>query len=357
MSHRALVLSTLALLSCGDPSSPFPSLSEETRNTQLAERTDAPFEVIVDTDLTNEIDDQFALAYALSSPEAMRVLAITAAPYGYSVELFRDGHGTSELDLRVLEADLRAAGIDPESVPRFSPVAGVQRAFEEAGRWVELLDADIPEGVHRGAPLYLPNADEPVESDAADAIIRIARAHDGPVHVLCMGALTNVASALLLAPDLVEKIVVVWTSAYPSFWPEPNASFNLAQDVHAAHVVLESGVPLVYVPGFYVAEELRTSLPEIQTELAGTGPVATELRALYEAHPITGEHFGRSKVLWDVAVVAWVVNPNWFLTRVVPSRTLDADLRWDQPGPPMREARDLWRDAIYRDLFEKLRDR
>lgn len=349
---RSLLIMAIGIGIVGCDSPP-PDLDDPDRLARLAPRGEAPFDVILDTDVGNEIDDQFALVYALRAPDAMNVLAVTAAPFGYSVELFREGGGTTELDARILEADLRAAGIPPESVPPLHPSVGVRRAERQIQEWLDLLEVDVP--LHGGSERYLPSATEPVESEAADAIVRIAREHDGPVHVLAMGALTNVASALLQAPDIADDLVVVWTSAYPTSWPDPNASFNLAQDVHATRAVFESGVPIVYVPGYFVAEELRTTLYEVDALLVAEDPVSTELRELYRGHPITGEHVGRSKVLWDVAVVAWVIDPTWTSSRIVRTPTLDDERRWTTTrGPAMREVTNLWRDAIFLDLWARI---
>ena len=44
---------------------------------------------------------------------------------------------------------------------------------------------------------------------------------------------------ILLAPEIMHKIVVVWTSAFPSHAPHVNQSFNLEQDVLASQWLYE----------------------------------------------------------------------------------------------------------------------
>ncbi|MDQ6725457.1 MAG: nucleoside hydrolase, partial [Actinomycetota bacterium] len=183
------------------------------------------------------------------------------------------------------------------------------------------------------------------------------RDRERPLQVLAIGCATNVASALLLAPDIASRIVVSWTSAYPSFWPYANASYNLAQDLHAARVLFESGVPLVYLPGYYVGEELRVSLPEIEAYAAGCGPVGAYLVDIYRAWGATARRPGASKVLWDLINVAWVVNPAWLATELVTSPSLGEDLRWVHHTADrhlIREATDVDRDSIMSDLFARL---
>ena len=58
----------------------FPAMSESQRITMLQPPAEKPVAMVFDTDTYNEIDDQFALVYALISPE-LRVEAVYAAPF------------------------------------------------------------------------------------------------------------------------------------------------------------------------------------------------------------------------------------------------------------------------------------
>lgn len=309
--------------------------------------------VVIDTDLTNEIDDEFALIYALLVPEKLDVQAVYAAPHSIWPALIDTG--TSVLDRRGLLQQLEDLGLTLDQVPQTDPARNMQAAFDMGVRVRDLMGADFE--VFTGAPAYMPDADSPVGSDAVDDLIARAREdRDGPLYVVSLGAITNVASALVTAPDIVDDIVVVWTSAYPTFWDRPNASYNLAQDLPAARVVLDSGVPFVYLPGFYVGEELRVTLPEMQAYVQGRGPVGEFLYELYDNHPLFGGHFARSKVLWDLVPFAWLVEPDWLHTELVATPRLDETLRW-QPrsdAPLMREALDVSRDKVFADLYTRL---
>ena len=97
---------------------------------------------------------------------------------------------------------------------------------------VALLGSDVP--VLDGSTDFLRDETTPVASPAAEHLVELAHQdRDAPLQVLAIGAATNVASAVLLDPSIRERIVVVWTAGYPSFWPYPNASFNMVQDVPA----------------------------------------------------------------------------------------------------------------------------
>ncbi len=335
----------------------FPVLPSALRAVRLAPPA-GPVDLVIDSDAGNEIDDQFAIAWALRRPDRLRIHGFTACPFGLSPELLASGAMLAELDARRFERRLAAAGVDLSRVPRLEPAEGVRRAVREIGRVLSAAGEPAEGRVHAGASRFLASEAEPVESDAARFLVETARAlRPAALHLAAIGCLTNVASALLLAPDLVESLVVTWTAAYPSFWPHANASYNLAQDLHAARVVLASGVPLVYLPGYYVGEELRATRPEIAAALAGRGGLADHLHALFERHLGASDAPGKSKVLWDLVAVAWLLEPAWFATHVVGTPALAADLRWtprDGPGHPMREALDVDRDAVFTDLYRSV---
>lgn len=357
--HAKLLLSSALLLSlaaCDDApmvsKSAWPAIDPAQREAVLAPPS-GRVAVVIDTDLTNEIDDEFALIYALLVPEKLDVQAVYAAPHSIWPELIDTG--TSVLDRRGLLQQLEDLGLTLDQVPRTDPARNMQAAYDMALEIRDLMQAQF--AVFKGAPSYMADVDSPVASDAVDDLIARAREdRDGPLYVVSLGAITNVASALVTAPDIIDDIVVVWTSAYPTFWDRPNASYNLAQDLPAARVILDSGVPFVYLPGFYVGEELRVTLPEMQENVQDQGPVGAFLYDLYEDHPLFGGHFARSKVLWDLVPFAWLVDADWLYTDLVPTPILDDELRWQaRPNAPlMREALDVSRDKLFADLYTRL---
>lgn len=332
----------------------FPELDPDVREALLAPHP-GRVDVVVDSDAGNEIDDQFAVAWALRRGDRLRIVGLLACPFGLSPELVASGAMLADLDARRLARRLEAAGAAPDRIPRFDPGDGMRRAETELSKLVSLAGASSSCRVFAGATRYLPAPDAPVESPAARFLIEAAHApREGPLYVAAIGCATNVASALLLDPTLVSRIVVVWVAAYPSFWPLRNASYNLAQDVPAARVLLDSGVPLVYVPGYYVAEELRVTRPETAEHLAGGDALAGYLGALHEKHVQRGAGPVQSKVLWDLAAVAWILEPAWFTTHLVATPALSEELRWVRGAdarPPMREAVDVDRDAIFADFY------
>ena len=301
--------------------------------------------VVIDTDAANEIDDQFALAWALLSHAQLEVEAIYAAPFSFAHR-------------RALLPDA-----PPTAAPFNPPAIGMERSYQEILHVHDLLGIPSSGRVLRGSAGYLASAGRPLRSEAADHLIAMARAcpEDAPLYVVALGCVTNIASALLLAPDIVEKTVVVWTSAFPSHAPHVNNSFNLEQDVHASRCLLDSGVPHVYLPGYHVGAQLRMSLPEVERYVRGRGAIGNYLHALFTHNPLWPvlgldgtEPY--SWVIWDIINIAWLINPAWVPSELVRTPRLGTDLRWvaDPTRHLMREAYGVQRDAIFADLVAKL---
>ena len=304
-----------------------------------------PVRVVIDTDAANEIDDQFALAWALLSP-GLEVLGVYAAPFSFAHRRARWPQAA-------------------EDAPPFNPPGvGMARSHGEILRVFGWLGLDPADRVFAGSQGYLEGPRQPRPSAAVDHLVATARGlTDGEIlYVLALGCVTNISSALLLAPDIAERIVVVWTSGYPSESTLPNTSFNLEQDVAASQRLLDSGVPLVYLPGYHVGAQLRLSRAEADRHLQGHGPVGDALHAcfvdnpLWALYPPPGDQ-PYSWVIWDLICVAWVLEPRrWVPSRIVRTPHLEDSLRWRAGAGchPMREAWGVDRDAIFNDLFAKV---
>lgn len=294
------------------------SLSPEQRLRRLRP-PDSPVSIVLDTDAYNEIDDQFAIAYAVCSD--LDIEAMYAAPF----------HNDRSM----------------------GPGDGMEKSYREIERVLDRL-GESPDVVARGATDYLPAADEPVDSPAVADVIERATRRDAsePLYVVAIGAATNVASAILTAPDIVEDIVVVWLGGYPHAWPTAR-EFNLRQDPHASRVLFDSGVPLVHVPCKNVAEHLRTTVPELRTHLSDGG-IAEYLFESFADY--ADDRRVWSKEIWDVATVAYLLDSDRVSTNVTHSPALTSELTWsrDESRHLIRVATDVDRDAVFSDLFETL---
>ena len=183
-----------------------------------------------------------------------------------------------------------------------------------------------------------------------------------PLHVAAIGCVTNVSSALLMAPEIATKMVVSWTSGFPTWTDLSNfPSLNLAQDPHASRLLYDSGVPLVYLPGYHIGAQLSFSHPEIETWIKGKGKIGDYLYHLYNHNPITVHRGvkpfpGQSWICWDLINFAWLIDRRWVPTRIAGTPRLDEDLVWQarSDAPTMLEAIDINRDAVFHDLIRKL---
>jgi len=299
----------------------FPAPSNE-RILQRLKPPTGKVPMVLDTDTYNEIDDQFAVAYAMLSPESMEVQALYAAPFH----------------------NVRSTG----------PADGMAKSYEEIVRVLQRLGVN-PEGlVHKGAERFLPGPDQPVDSSAARDLVRRALAErDGPLYVLAIGAPTNVASAILTEPGIIDRIVVVWLGGHPHYWPNAN-EFNFRQDLHATRVLFDSGVPLCQIPAYLVSEQLRTTVPELQAHIKGASAIGDYLFGIFcDYHE---DHFGWSKIIFDISTVAWLIDPGWFYTELVHSPIVTDQLTYSQDRRRhlMRVAMHIDRDGVFRDLFRKL---
>jgi inosine-uridine nucleoside N-ribohydrolase len=298
----------------------FPIISEAQRLALLAPPSGrAP--MVLDTDTYNEIDDQFALVHALLSPERLDVQAIYAAPF----------HND------------RSSG----------PADGMRRSLEEIERVLTRLGR-TGDAVFPGSEAWLPADGGPVPSAAVDDLVARALApREGPLYVVAIGAITNIASAILQAPEIIERIVVVWLGGNPTYWHH-TWEFNLMQDVPAAQLVFNCGVPLVRVPCVNVAEHIKTTQAELAAFLKGSGAVGAYLYEIFSAY--SDEHYARSKEIWDLGPIAWLLDPSWADTALIHSPVLNHERNWsfDPHRHFIREVYRLDRDKIFRDLFQKI---
>ena len=138
---------------------------------------------VLDTDTFNEIDDQFAIVHMLLSSARIDLEAIYAAPF--------HNHRSS------------------------SPGHGMEESYEEILRVLNYMSRPSNGFVFKGVKDYVGQAKQPQNADAVEHLIARARAGspDDPLYVVAIAAISNVASALLNAPDIIDRIVVVWLGA------------------------------------------------------------------------------------------------------------------------------------------------
>jgi purine nucleosidase len=300
----------------------FPSIPEATRIARL-QHPGRKVRMVLDTDTYNEIDDQFAVVYALLSPEQMSVEAIYAAPF----------HNN------------RSNG----------PEDGMERSYEEILRLLDRIDVSPSDFVFKGSTAYLADEQTPQDNAAVRDLVdkAMASSEDDPLYAVAIGAITNVASAILAEPEIIKKIVVVWLGGHALHWPDTK-EFNLHQDVPAARVIFDCGVPMVQIPCMGVTSHLFTTMSELDTYVRGKNRISDYLCEIYERY--ASDHYAYSKVIWDISTIAWLIDPTWVPTILVHSPVLTDQVTWslDQSRHLIRSANYIYRDRIFADLFSKL---
>ncbi len=301
---------------------PYPEI-DVPRLVQLLQHPNGPCDVVIDTDTANEIDDQFAIVHAILS-EVLNVEAIYAAPF------------------------------HTEWTQTSGPDEGMELSYQEILRVLDKMPTAFSGPVLRGSAEYMSAPDRPVSSAAAgDVAARAMADRDGPLYVLALGALTNIASAILVEPAIVSRMVVLPLGGSP-YETGSFADLNFTEDVHAVRVLFDSGVPVVHVVGYVVSEMMRTTEPEMSRYLKGRGALGDYLYELYR--DFVSDFPGRSKPIWDMAVGAWLMNPDWTSSHLTPSPIFNEGLRYsfDPTRHPVRVLTRVNRDAVFNDLFEKL---
>lgn len=198
-------------------------------------RDEKRIRVIVDTDADCEADDPFAIAQALLTPKFI-VRAVCAE--------------------------------------HFNEAGSMERSFRTASTVARLLDSSVP--VLEGSRVPLKDlalsSDEDL-SPASRAIVDEALRDDPhPLFVLCLGAITNVAAAITLHPEIVGRMTVIWIGTQLPGNEEEIREFNSANDIDGANLVLASGVDMWLVP-YQVYRTMNVSIAELQFKLAQAGDI------------------------------------------------------------------------------------
>jgi hypothetical protein len=302
----------------------------ESVNEGLLRRLQKPagkVDVVLDTDTYNEIDDQFALAFLIKSDEKLCLKRIYAAPF-YNQN-------------------------------SSSPADGMEKSYYEIFKILSLMKReDIKPLVKRGSVLYLHSETEPVDSDAARDLAELAMRYtpDKPLYVTAIGAITNVASAILINPEIIDRIVIVWLGGHALHWPD-NIEFNMSQDIAAGRVVFGCGVALVQLPCMGVVSAFTTSGPELEHWLRGRNDLCNYLAdvttkaALHDSGVPTW-----TRVIWDVTAVGWLLDGDYMNDRLEHSPIPEYDYRYsfDSRRHLYRYVYHINRDKLFEALFSKL---
>ncbi|MFN7946912.1 MAG: nucleoside hydrolase [Blastocatellia bacterium] len=180
-----------------------------------------PSKIILDTDIGDDIDDAWALAFVVQR-KSFEVLGVTIT----------DGKTADRA--RIACKMLHLAGRDdiPVAVGRQTPDDRTHYQFA----WAE----DFTQK-------------KPIGQPAADFIIEQVRKYPGQVTIIAVGPLENLADVIRKEPNLpklVKRVVLMSGCIYSSEWSpdKPMAEYNVWRSTADSQVVYSAGLPLTIVP-------------------------------------------------------------------------------------------------------------
>jgi inosine-uridine nucleoside N-ribohydrolase len=250
-----------------------------------AARSDAsPQLAIIDTDIGDDIDDAFALALALHSPE-LHILGITTA------------YGDTELRARLLDRYLGAIG--RADIPVAAGIATPhQNVFTQAA--------------------YAHQAPDRKHPDAVAFLLHQIRAHPGQITLIAIGPLFNVQAAIESDPATfreLRRVVIMGGSIYRGYGDDKNGvprpaepEWNIKCDPAGARALLSSGVPVFVMPLDSTQIPLKT--PAQGAIFSHGSPLTDQLTLLYHewtGADQTGPTEWRTPTLFDPVAVAYAI--------------------------------------------------
>jgi purine nucleosidase len=281
--------------------------------------------VIINTDAKNEADDQFAIVHALLSP-SLDVRGLIAAHFG-----------TSRSD------------------------RSMEESREEIDLLLQLMGIEQQVTVANGAPSSIADEQTPSNSAGAQLIIaesKLATAQE-PLFVAFLGPLTDMASAILLDPEVVHRdVVVIWIGGvgYGGVETYPGIEFNLRNDIAAANVVYDSGITVWQVPS-NVYSMVSVSYTELEEKIGGTSKLAdylisqmVEWNRVHHPGPI------ESRSLGDSPAVSLMLYPRGGNFRIVPAPRFGQEGHYlPGSGHPIRVVESVDVRFLVEDMFAKIR--
>ena len=276
--------------------------------------------VILDTDMDTECDDHFALAYLLKNQDKFNIDAITIAP-----------HSHDEIEETIAEA--------------------TDKSYNEILRICNWLNFETKNKVFKGSIDYICNRYNE-NNDAVNKIVEIANTNK-KTYILAIGPITNIALAIKKSPDIIEKIEIIWTGGH-SFLNKNNIECNFRHDVQAIREVFESKVKLTVIPGKNVASNLMISKYELEHFLKGKSELCDYLCQRFVND--TYHEIKERRVIWDIDVIAYMINKSWFETEEVSCPIIKEDTSYEltENRHKITFVNDLDPNKIYKDLFKKL---
>ncbi|MGC8638562.1 MAG: nucleoside hydrolase [Isosphaeraceae bacterium] len=290
--------------------------------------------VILDTDIGGDIDDTWALALLLKSPE-------------FDVKLVVSDTGDTEYRSKIIARMLEVAHRTDIPVGvgiRQSTQGGPQAA------WVAGYDlARYPGKVyHQGV----------------DAILKTIKDSPAPITLICIGAMPNIKAALERSPKITERVRFVGMHGSVRLGyggkPTPDPESNVISDVAAAKSVFTASWPMTITP-LDTCGLVHLTGENYREVAASTDPLARAVIENYEiwrgaGNPKSKEPATASSVLFDTVAIHLGRSQEWLRMEELPLViTDDGFTRIDSKGKKVACAMS-WTDqaAFERMLVKRL---
>ena len=231
--------------------------------------------VIIDADTDNEVDDPFAIVRTLLDP-SIEVLALNAAHWQTSQWAVAQSMEESyKLNLMILRS--------LKLYPKIKSLRGSERRMFDWG-------------------------DKAQYSAATHNIIKEAQALPGEtkLNILVLGALTNVASAILIEPAISGKLSVYWLGTFYDFDKGfmKKTDFNSVMDIQAVDVLLNSNVDMHIMPT-NISQPVKFNFDETNAQIGTDHPLSDFLITRWKSH----DPARLDRSIWDLAIVAVFLDP------------------------------------------------
>ena len=264
--------------------------------------------VILDTDIGDDIDDAFALALVLQSPE-LKLLGITTT------------YGDTALREKLIHRFLWDAHL--ASIPTVPGISTPQsNVFTQAG--YARRNIWLPS---RCLPVLSQKQEREMASErsknlgrepAASYILDLIREHPGQITLIAIGPLFNIPAAIERDPATFRKlkrVVLMGGSIYRGYddgktgaHRPADAEWNIARDPAGARVLLAAGVPVFMMP--LDSTQIHLEAKEREKIFAHGSPLTDQLTLLYHQWMALSEWYPAGPTLFDPVAVAYAVRPN-----------------------------------------------
>jgi inosine-uridine nucleoside N-ribohydrolase len=239
--------------------------------------------VILDTDIGDDIDDAFALALALRSPE-LHILGITTT------------YGDTELRARLVDRYLSAVGRSDIPVTAGVPTPHTN-VFTQAA--------------------YARREPEHKHAAAVEFLLAQIRRYPGQITLIGIGPLSNVEAAIRRDPETFRKlkrVVLMGGSVYRGYdgkegvRHQPDAEWNIKCDPAGAKALLASGVPVYMMP--LDSTQIHLEVADRETIFAEGAPLTDQLTLLYHQWMAGSDGHWVTPTLFDPVAVTYTFRPD-----------------------------------------------